>query len=193
MEASAMVDQPELSRRTFISAGATLLASVGVPAAFSSAAEAAPAAPAPAAKTDLARYRPVAVSSTDYAPTPASFAVDGLAETGVRGSGWRAAAGADPQWIAVDLQAPCRVEAVTLVFEALATDPPFNGDYTHTDGTEILSSAAVAYTIDVSADGKAWQTVHQVADGAGGRQDATLAAPVTARWVRMTATRRANA
>jgi hypothetical protein len=60
---------------------------------------------------------PVAVSSTDYAPTPAAFAVDGLAETGVRGSGWRAAAG-DPQWIAVDLQAPCRVEAVTLIFEA---------------------------------------------------------------------------
>ena len=194
-----MVDQPELSRRTFISAGATLLASVGVSAVLSPAAEAAEAtpatlaAPAAPARTDLARYRPVTVSSTDYAPTPAAFAVDGLAETGVRGSGWRAAPGADPQWIAVDLQAPCRVEAVTLVFEALATDPPFNGDYTHTDGTEILSSAAVAYTIDVSPDGAAWQTVHQVTGGAGGRQDAALPTPVTARWVRMTATRRANA
>ena len=185
-----MADQPPLSRRTFISAGTSLLASVGVPAAFSSTAH---AAPPEAAETDLARYRPVAVSSTDYAPTPADFAVDGLAETGVRGSGWRAAQGGDPQWIAVDLQAPCRVEAVTLVFEALATDPPFNGDYTHTDGTEILSSAAVAYTIDVSADGKAWQTVHQVTDGAGGRHDITLPTPVTTRWVRMTATKRANA
>ena len=179
-----------VDRRTFISAGATLLASVGLPAARPSPAGAAPTAPA---TTDLARYRPVAVSSTDYAPTPATFAVDGLAETGVRGSGWRAAPGDDPQWISVDLQAPCRVEALTLVFEALATDPPFNGDYTHTDGTEILSSAAVAYTIDVSADGAAWQTVHQVADGAGGRQEITLAAPVTTRWVRMTATPRANA
>jgi len=190
-----MIDQPQLSRRTLISAGATLLASVSVPAALPSPAEAAPAVPAvPAvpAKTDLARYRPVAASSTDYAPTPAAFAVDGLAETGVRGSGWRAAQGADPQWIAVDLQAPCRIEAVTLVFEALATDPPFTGDYTHTDGSEILSSAAVAYTIDVSSDGKAWQTVHQVVDATGGRQDATLPTPVTARWVRMTATRRSN-
>ena len=53
------------------------------------------------------------VSSTDYAPTPAAFAVDGLPQVGVRGTGWRAANG-DPQWISVDLQAPCRVEAVSL-------------------------------------------------------------------------------
>src|SRR5262249_889093 len=103
-----------VSRRTFLSAGATLLASIGASAVLpGGAAEAAPADPK---QTDLALYRPVAVSSTDYAPTPGSFAVDKLAQVGVKGSGWRAAAG-DPQWISVDLQAPCRVEAVTLVFE----------------------------------------------------------------------------
>jgi hypothetical protein len=183
-----MTESPQVSRRTFLSAGATVLASFGVTAAFPpSAAQAA----APASTTDLALYRPVAASSTDYAPTPAAFAVDGLAQAGVRGSGWRAAPG-DPQWISVDLQAPCRVEAVTLVFEAVATDPPFDGGYGDTDGDEILSSAAVAFTLDVSSDGRTWRTVHETTDGTGGAQAIALATPVTARWVRMTATKRST-
>ena len=165
-----MTESPQVSRRTFLSAGATVLASFGVTAAFPpSAAQAA----APASTTDLALYRPVAASSTDYAPTPAAFAVDGLAQAGVRGSGWRAVPG-DPQWISVDLQAPCRVEAVTLVFEAVATDPPFDGGYGDTDGDEILSSAAVAFTLDVSSDGRTWRTVHETTDGTGGAQAIAL-------------------
>src|SRR5262245_15083960 len=108
-----------MSRRTVMSAGATLLAGFGLGAAppglSAGSAWAAPgAAPAgdPAGTpADLALFRPVAVSSTDYAPTPAGFAVDGLAEVGARGSGWRAAQG-DPQWIVVDLQAPCRITSV---------------------------------------------------------------------------------
>src|SRR5690242_21363840 len=99
-----------ISRRHFVTAGAGLLAGFGLSAVLPErTASADPAAPAAASGTDLARYRPVSVSSTDYAATPAEFAVDGLAEVGARGSGWRAAPG-DPQWIAVDLQAPCRVE-----------------------------------------------------------------------------------
>jgi len=185
-----------LTRRTVLSAGATLLASVGLQAALPRAAKA--AAPEATPPADLALYRPVQVSSTDYAPTPGSFAVDGLPGTGVRGSGWRATGGAsatgapatDPQWIVVDLQAPCRVEGVTLTFEALATDPAFNGDYGATTGGEILSSAAAAYSIDVSADGHAWQTVHSVSDGTGGVQAVTLPTPVTTRWVRLTVAKR---
>src|SRR6185436_10613234 len=142
-------------------------------------------------KTDLALYRPVAVSSTDYAPTPPEFAVDRLPQPGVRGSGWRAAQG-DPQWISVDLEAPCRVEAVTLTFEATAADPAFNGNYGETDGTEIRSSAATAYALEVSTDGAAWQKVHEEAAGAGGAQAITLAPAVTARYVRLSITRRSN-
>jgi F5/8 type C domain/Exo-beta-D-glucosaminidase Ig-fold domain/Glycosyl hydrolases family 2 len=180
---------PSVSRRTFLSAGATLLASAGVSAALPGAAEAAPAAPPQPG--DLALNRPVAVSSTAYAPTPGTFAVDGLPQVGVRGSGWRAATG-DPQWISVDLQAPCRIEAVTLTFEATSADGSFDGNYSDTDGDEILSSAATAYRLEVSSDGNAWTPVHEDADGKGGAQAITLAAPVTARWVRMTATKRSN-
>ena len=181
-----------VSRRTFLSAGATLLASIGASAVLpDGAAQAATATATDPKSTDLALYRPVAVSSTDYAPTPASFAVDKLAQVGVKGSGWRAAAG-DPQWISVDLQAQCRVEAVTLVFEATAADPPFDGNYGNTDGEEILSSAAVAYTLDVSADGRNWKSVHAVTDGAGGTVAIKLDQPVTARWVRLSVTKRTN-
>ncbi|MEK8104910.1 hypothetical protein NKG94_06270 [Micromonospora sp. M12] len=53
-----------------------------LPDAVATAAPVTPAATPPS--VDLARYRPVAVSSTDYAPTPATFAVDGLPQVGVR-------------------------------------------------------------------------------------------------------------
>ncbi|WP_433381335.1 discoidin domain-containing protein [Actinoplanes sp. CA-142083] len=177
-----------MSRRTFLSTGATLLASIGVGATLPGAPA---AAAAPSDKTDLALYRPVAVSSTDYAPTPAEFAVDGLAQPGVRGSGWRAAPG-DAQWISVDLEAPCRVEAVTLTFEATAADPAFNGNYGETDGTEIRSSAATAYALEISTDGRSWQKVHEESAGAGGVQAITLEQAVTARWVRLGVTRRST-
>ena len=71
----------QISRRGFVSAGATLLAGFGLSATTStaraSAATTDPAAPhavagsGGATGTDLALYRPVTVSSTDYAPTPA--------------------------------------------------------------------------------------------------------------------------
>ncbi|MEO3817940.1 discoidin domain-containing protein [Plantactinospora sp. B24E8] len=187
-----MSESPSVSRRTLLSTGATLLASFGVTAVLPDVARAASVRPADTPPTpDLAVYRPVAVSSTDYAPTPGSFAVDGLPQSGVRGSGWRAAPG-DPQWISVDLQAPCRIEAVTLVFEATLADGPFDGDYTHTDGDEILSSVAVAYRLEVSSDGQTWRSVHETTDGQGGTETVRLPEPVTARFVRLTATKRSN-
>lgn len=180
-----------VSRRGFLSTGATLLAGFGAGAVLPAARADAAAAAGPSATTDLARYRPVSVSSTDYAPTPAQFAVDRLSAIGVRGTGWRAAPG-DPQWIAVDLQAPCRIEAVTLVFEATLADTAFDGDYSSTTGQEVLSSAAVAFVLEVSADGNTWQSVYSTASGSGGQTDIPLAQPVTARWIRMTSTARSN-
>lgn len=174
-----------LKRRTLLAAGSGLLASVTLP-------DAAEAHAAPRGDADLALYRPVTVSSTAYAPAQPDFAVDRLHQIGVKGSGWRAAAGTDPQWIAVDLQAPCEIDRLTLTFEATLADGPFNGDYNNADGDEILSSAATAYHIEVSLNGTTWTKVHETGDGPGGVQEIALAAPVQARHVRMTATRRSN-
>ncbi|WP_435176172.1 discoidin domain-containing protein [Actinacidiphila sp. bgisy145] len=199
---------PRPSRRAFLRTNATLLAGFALAAALPEAAHAAGAdtgatghaGTGGSTGTDLARYRPVAASSTDWAPTPASFAVDGLAETGVRGSGWRASADAaagTPQWISVDLQAPCAIDSVVLVFEADRDDPGFTPDpginpFLHTTGFEALSSCAVAFTLDVSDDGASWRTVYRTSNGTGGRSEVTLPKPVTARWVRMTSTEQAN-
>ncbi|WP_194892712.1 discoidin domain-containing protein [Catenulispora pinisilvae] len=197
-------DHLSVSRRSLLASGATLLGGFGVsatlPAARAFAAEPSPAGGAAGTAanevTDLAQYRPVSASSTAYAATPAAFAVDRLAETGVKGTGWRAATG-DPQWIAVDLQAPCAIQSIILTFEADADTPPFvpaggGNPYANTTGEEIMSSCAVAFTIDVSADGSAWATAYQTASGAGGVTTVTLPRPVTARWVRLSATQNSN-
>src|SRR5215475_1089001 len=103
-----MAEPPNpVSRRRFISATGTLLAGFRLAAAPPLRQSSSPVVHS--ATQDLALYRPVKVSSTDYAATPAEFAVDGLSTVGVRGTGWRAAQG-DPQWITVDLQAPCRIQ-----------------------------------------------------------------------------------
>ena len=192
-----MPEQRDLvSRRAFLSANAILLAGFGLGRRGAPLASTRPAASEPTAPADLALYRPVTVSSTAYGPTPAEFAVDGLAETGVLGTGWRAG-GPDPQWITVDLQAPCQIESVVLVFEATASDPewiPAQGSnpYVDTTGWEIMSSCATAFQLDVSTDGTTWSTVYQTTTGTGGEVQIPLATTVTARWVRMTATQQSN-
>lgn len=192
-----MAEQRSVSRRVFLSANATLLAAFSLDRLLAGTAQAAtePARSGPGA-TDLARYRPVTVSSTAYGPAPAEFAVDGLAETGVRGSGWRAA-GPGPQWITVDLLGACRIESVVLVFEATASDPewvpaPGGNPYMNTTGWEIMSSCATAFQLEVSPDGSTWTTVYETSSGMGGTIRIPLAEPVSARFVRMTATAQAN-
>src|SRR3569833_2377706 len=182
-----------VSRRHVLAAGTGLLAGFGLAAILPGAAAAAPAvADGRAPKTDLALFRPVQVSSTDYAATPAEFAVDGLAQVGVRGSGWRAASG-DGQWIVVDLQGECRIDSAVLTYEARPGDPAIDAaaSRSHTSGFEILSSYATAFDLDVSGDGKAWRTVHHTDAGTGGVVTIPLSA-VTARWVRITASRRST-
>ncbi|MEV4053196.1 discoidin domain-containing protein [Amycolatopsis sp. NPDC049688] len=188
-------EHERVSRRHVLTAGTGLLAGFGLAAVLPGTAAAAPAAPtaesAEGRRTDLALFRPVQVSSTDYAATPAEFAVDGLAQVGVRGSGWRAAQG-DGQWIVVDLQAPCAIESVVLTFEARPGDPAFDAaaSRSHTSGFEVQSSYATAFDLDVSGDGKAWRTVHHTDAGTGGV--VTIPVAVTARWVRFTASRRST-
>ncbi|MEV6028264.1 discoidin domain-containing protein [Streptomyces sp. NPDC052036] len=186
------------SRRTVLTAGSTLLAGFGIGMSLpSGAAVAETGHPHQAsAATELAAHRPVSVSSTDYAPTPAQFAVDGLNAVGVRGTGWRAADG-DPQWISVDLQALCEVHSLRLTFEATADDPPYvdapgGNPRENTTGQEILSSCAVDFTVETSRDDKAWTEVYRTASGSGGVMEIALPKPVTARWVRMTVHKRST-
>ncbi|MGH9060899.1 MAG: glycosyl hydrolase 2 galactose-binding domain-containing protein, partial [Acidimicrobiales bacterium] len=115
---------------------------------------------------------------------------DGLAQVGVRGSGWRAAPG-DSQWIIVDLQGRCQLDSVVLTFEARPGDPAFDGSgsRTNTKGTEIQSSYAVSLDLDVSADGTSWRTVHHTDSGTGGVMTVPLDPAVSARWVRLSASR----
>ncbi|MFJ8492911.1 discoidin domain-containing protein [Streptomyces sp. NPDC094038] len=187
------------SRRSIVATGSTLLAGFGLGSVLP--APAASAAPAgagtePAAPGELALHRPVSVSSTAYAATPGSFAVDRLSAPGVRGSGWRAGEG-DPQWIAVDLQATCEVTRIRLTFEADAADPVFTPPATGnpadgTTGKEILSSYAVDFLVETSLDQKSWTSVHRTTGGTGGVVDVQPPRPVPARWVRMTCRRRSS-
>ncbi|MCX4911521.1 discoidin domain-containing protein [Streptomyces sp. NBC_00878] len=190
---------PRVSRRSLVTTGSTLLAGFGLGSLLpvSTAAAAGAVAPAaPSSPRELALHRPVAVSSTAYAPTPGSFVVDRLASPGVRGSGWRAAAG-DPQWISIDLQAVCDVTRIRLTFEGDASDPVFTPPATGnpangTTGKEIQSSYAVEYVVETSTDHTSWTSVHRTTAGTGGVVDIQLPRPVTARWVRMTSRRRSN-
>ncbi|MCX5355734.1 discoidin domain-containing protein [Streptomyces mirabilis] len=188
------------SRRSVVTTGATLLAGFGLegvlPAPAASAAADTAAGGKHSGTDELARYRPVSVSSTAYAPTPGSFAVDGLGVPGVRGSGWRAGDG-DPQWIAVDLQAVCDVTSIRLVFEAEAPDPVFTppaGDNPHsgTTGQEIQSAYAVEFVLETSLDRASWTSVYRTTAGTGGAVSIQLPRPTAARWVRMTSRRRSS-
>lgn len=138
----------------------------------------------------------MSVSSTAYAPTPGSFVVDRLSSPGVRGSGWRAGAG-DPQWISVDLQAACEVTSIRLTFEGDASDPVFTPPTTGnpadgTTGKEIQSSYSVEYVVETSTDHTSWTSVHRTTAGTGGVVTIQPPRPVTARWVRLTSTRRSS-
>ncbi|MDX6354123.1 MAG: hypothetical protein QOF98_1026 [Streptomyces sp.] len=207
-----MADQSEHprrpSRRSVVTGGSTLLAGFGLGVVLPGTGFAAEPGKAPAtaggqigqgaqgSPGELAAYRPVTVSSTDYAPAPAEFAVDKVTSRGVRGTGWRAAAG-DPQWICVDLQAACQVTAIRLTFEAAAGDPVFipatSGNWSDgTTGQEILSSYATAFVVETSRDRRSWTSVHRTTAGTGGVVDIALDQPVSARWVRLTVQQRSS-
>ncbi|WP_433887431.1 discoidin domain-containing protein [Streptomyces sp. CA-111067] len=190
----------DVSRRSVVATGSTLLAGFGLaavlPPAVSSAAEPGPAQGSSRPSAELAAYRPVEVSSTDYAPTPGEFAVDKITAAGVRGTGWRAADG-DPQWILVDLQTDCQVTSVRLTFEGDEHDPVFvrpPGNWSDgTTGKEILSSYSVEFVVETSRDKRTWTSVYRTTAGTGGVVDIPLGDPVVARWVRMTSRKRSNA
>jgi hexosaminidase len=112
--------------------------------------------------SDIARHKPVTVSSTETANTPASCAIDGD-----RYFRWASSA-SDPQWIQVDLQSTYNVNLVKLTWEA---------------------AYGRAYQIQVSLNGTTWTTVYSTTTGDGGVDSIPLT-PVQARYVRMYGTAR---
>ncbi|GAA3097185.1 glucose/arabinose dehydrogenase [Kribbella aluminosa] len=118
------------------------------------------------AKRNLALRRPALASSTYLAGREASKAVDGS-----MGTAWSSAR-ADPQWYQVDLGSAQVVDRVLLNW---------------------LSTAyAKAYQIQVSGSGRSWKTVSSTVSGAGGTENVTFP-PISARYVRIVATKRAVA
>ena len=116
------------------------------------------------APASLATGKPVTASSSivDSGAKPPAAVVDGRLDTR-----WSSSF-SDPQWIAVDLEKQERISRVTLYWEV---------------------AYAEAYSIDVSLDGKTWKQVYQTNSGQG-ESEVVRFAPVDARWVRITGTRR---
>lgn len=122
------------------------------------------ASPADAQTTNLARNRPVTVSSIEAAGLGGPKAVDGS-----RATRWASLEGSDPQWIAVDLGASVSLTRVLLRWEA---------------------AYASAYRIESSPDGNAWTTVFSTTTGNGGVDDVALSG--LGRHVRVFGTTRAT-
>ncbi|MBC7913592.1 MAG: discoidin domain-containing protein [Pyrinomonadaceae bacterium] len=137
---------------------------------------------------NLALFRPVSVSSTDHAPTPPEFAVDGEYDTG-----WRARLEGIPQWLSVDLQASCKISDVILFSEANQKTPFRAGlKRSNTLGDEIFSSYPRAFRVEVSDNGVNWQKVFETLNSTGGEVRIKLQTPINTRIVRVFITEASN-
>src|SRR5688572_28158739 len=116
-----------------------------------------------AAPTLLSQGRPATASSAENGTFAASAAVDGNA-----GTRWSSAF-SDPQWIQVDLGASVALTRVVLNWE---------------------TAYSRAFTIQTSANGSTWTTVHTTTTGTGGTQN--LPVTGTGRYVRLHSTQRAT-
>jgi hypothetical protein len=133
----------------YVSIGSVVLVAAGI-AVVATTADA-------AAGALLSKGRPVTASSTESSARTAAYAVDGSTRTR-----WASAAGADPQWISVDLGRTSTISRVNLRWEAYAR----------------------AYQIQVSDDQTSWRTIAQTDAGNGGTDNLTGLSG-TGRYVRM--------
>jgi hypothetical protein len=121
----------------------------------------------------LLSYRRPATASSARDTLPAAHATDENAR-----SWWVAGANRPDEWLAVDLQGEYDVKAVQVNF----------GDYR----MGLHASDSTVYTrfrLSHSRDGRSWQPLADVSDGAGERRDrpnayVELPRPVRTRWVR---------
>lgn len=138
---------------------------------------------------NLALYRPVTASSVGHYPVAAVFAVDGESDTG-----WRSTRATDDggDWLAVDLQALCRIDAVRLVWSSRADRPVFEEIRTSDlFGGEQVAAYGLTYSVQLSSDGQAWKTVYATTEGAGGVEIVSMA-PAEARFVRVVVLKRSH-
>jgi len=125
---------------------------------------AARAVPSNPGDVELARGRPVTVSSVETGTSHVGAnAVDGNSATR-----WSSTF-ADPQWIRVDLGGVHRISRVRLTWEA---------------------AYGRGYRVETSTDGNTWQSAYTTTTGDGGTDDLAVAAD--ARYVRVTGTQRAT-
>ena len=111
---------------------------------------------------DLARGKRAFASSGQEGEHRAALAFDDDIKTRWQG------ASRDGEWLAVDLGAPQRIGRVHLGWE---------------------SAYASAYRVEVSDDGQSWRSVYSTESSEDGEEDVAFA-PVTARYVRVLATKR---
>ncbi len=114
---------------------------------------------------NIAYLKSATASSLEDSLLAASRAVDGDSLTR-----WASIGKADPQWITIDLGKAYDIDHVILRWEDAYAD---------------------AYEIQTSDDGESWQTVYSIATGGGGVDDITFNS-ISARYVRMHGTHRAN-
>jgi glucose/arabinose dehydrogenase len=144
-----------------VAALAVVAAATG-PALSAARSSAGSSAVAPAADALLSQGKPVTASSSGGC-CPAANAVDGSSTTR-----WASVAGADPQWIYVDLGATAHVSRVRLQWD---------------------TSCATAYEIDTSADHSTWTKIYSTTAGVGGVEDLT-SLDGNGRYIRMDGTKR---
>ena len=113
---------------------------------------------------DLGYHCPVTASSVQEADTPAKYVNDGDDSTR-----WSSNF-SEPQWVAIDLGKPTMIDHVHLLWE---------------------DAYASAFSVQVSQDGKAYTDVYATNNGTGDSETIHFA-PVSARFVRIYATKRAT-
>jgi hypothetical protein len=115
------------------------------------------------AGVNLALHRPATASGSEGPPWYPAFAVDGKADT-------RWSSGfSDPQWITVDLGRQWQINKIRLSWER---------------------AYAVAYEVQLSADGHTWSTVYSTGSGQGGEVTVDPDRIVLGRYVRVYGTKR---
>ncbi len=120
--------------------------------------------PRAAGNSNLASGRPTKASSKISNVFQALLAVDGKGDTR-----WSSEV-LDDQWLAVDLGEDKTVSGVELAWE---------------------TAFAAEYVIEISADGEQWREVARNSNGQGGTESLRFE-PVTTRWIRMRALKRAT-
>ena len=115
------------------------------------------------AGVNLALNRPVTASGSEGEPWAPANAVDGKPDTR-----WSSAF-SDPQWITVDLGKQWRISKIKLSWER---------------------AYAVAYRVQISADGSVWNSVYSTSNGLGGEVTVDPGQTIGGRYVRVYGTKR---